>query len=583
MTRQLTAHLQGYKRWIALCILLTALEVLCELIIPLLMAEIVDVGIPSGNLRYMAMIGAVMVGVAILAILLGVVNARFTSNVSQGCTASLRNALFSHVQTFSFSTIDRFSSASLITRMTSDITVLQNTLMMMLRMLTRAPIMLISAFVIAAGINFSLSLIIVVAIVLLLISTLVITHAVGKLFSEVQRRLDNLNGAVQENLIAIRVVKAFVREKVEREKFRQANDALTEASIHAGNIVSLTMPVMMLVLNVTTLAVIWFGGGFVGTGEMTTGQLMSFISYIMQILMSVMIFAMAFVVMTRARASVERIGEVLNAQPDITDPTAYDADNHRVTHGKVEFRHVSFRYASAGKQSRNALNDITFTANPGEFIGIIGGTGSGKTSLVNLIPRFYDVCDGEILIDGVDVREYKQNNLRNGIGMVMQKNNLFSGTIRDNLRWGKPDATDEEIIRAAKDAQAHTFISSFPDGYDTELGQGGVNVSGGQKQRLCIARAMLGQPPILILDDSTSAVDTDTEARIRASFHENFKDSTILIVAQRISSVKHADRILVLDDGQIAGMGTHEELLVSNAIYREICISQNELDEGGVA
>ena len=585
MIKKLSVHLGGYKKTILLCVFLVIGEVICELVIPLLMSRIVDVGIPAGDIGYMARVGAVMVGVAILAIVFGVLNARFSADASQGFGAGIRGELYNKAQEFSFSNIDRFSSASLVTRMTSDVTLLQNTLMMVLRMFIRAPIMLISAFVIAISINLQLSTVIIGAVVLLLAGTTLIVRVVGGLFSAVQKRLDALNGTVQENLIAIRVVKAFVREGHERLKFKKVNDALVNAAIKAGNITSLIMPIMMLVLNGTTLSVIWFGGRFVGEGVMSTGQLLSFISYIMQILMSIMMFAMIFVMITRARASAERVLEVIDTTPDILDGAAAGG-GHRVTRGEVEFRDVSFRYKHAGGNGNgngngnsvgeNVLNHISFTARPGEFVGIIGGTGSGKTSLVSLIPRFYDVTGGAILVDGTDVREYSQEALRDGIGMVMQKNNLFSGTIRDNLLWGNEQATQADIEKAARDAQAHGFIESFPHGYDTELGQGGVNVSGGQKQRLCIARAMMKNPPILILDDSTSAVDTATEARIRQSFHDNFKDSTVIIVAQRISSVREADKIIVLEGGEVSAVGTHDELVVQSEIYREICLSQNE-------
>lgn len=577
--------MKGYGRMVALCLLFTFCEVACELVIPLLMSRIVDVGIPAGDIGYMARIGALMVGVAIIAICMGVFNARFSAEASQGFSAALRKALYRTTHEFSFSNIDKFSSASLVTRMTSDVQLLQNTIMMSLRMLTRAPIMLVSALFVAISINARLSMVIIGAIVLLVILTAVIVGTVGKLFGAVQKRLDAVNGTVQENLVAIRVVKAFVREGHERLKFKKVNDALTAAAIRAGNIVSMIMPMMMLVLGGTTIAVIWFGGQFAG-GEMPTmgtGELMSFISYIMQILMSVMIFSMIFVMITRARASAERVSEVLTTAPDILDPQ--DDAGHRVTRGRVEFRDVCFRYKNGGNgnggeqpegEGENVLAGISFTAEPGEFVGIIGGTGSGKTSLVSLIPRFYDVTGGQVLVDGVDVRDYTQKVLRDSIGVVMQKNNLFSGTIKENLLWGNESAGMDEIAEAARDAQAYDFITAFPDGFDTELGQGGVNVSGGQKQRLCIARAMLKKPPILILDDSTSAVDTATEANIRRSFSESFKDSTVIIVAQRISSVKHADKIIVLDDGKISAIGTHEELLAANEVYREICHSQNE-------
>jgi len=582
MIKRLYTYVGDYKRNILYCLLLVLGEVVCELMLPLMMSRIVDVGIPSGNLRYMGALGAAMVLVALLAMALGVLNSKFSADVSQGFASNLREALYMKTESFSFSNIDRFSGASLVTRMTSDVTMLQMSLMMGLRILTRAPIMLVSALVIAVSINARLSMVIVGAILALAIGTALIVRVAGALFTALQKRLDALNGTVQENLIAIRVVKAFVREGYERLKFERVNDALTKTAMKAGAVTSLLMPMMMLVMGATTVSVIWFGGGFVGAGVMGTGELMSFISYIMQILMSVIMFSMIFVMMTRARACGERALEVLNTEPDILDKKQ-PGQGMRITKGEIEFRDVSFRYGG-DTEEQNVLRRISFVAKPGELIGIIGGTGSGKTSLVNLVPRFYDVTEGAVLVDGVDVREYSQHDLRDGIGMVMQKNNLFTGTINDNLLWGRADADDEAVEKAARAAQAHDFITSFPGGYKTELGQGGVNVSGGQKQRLCIARAMMKSPKILILDDSTSAVDTTTEAAIRRSFQEDFRDTTVLIVAQRISSVQEADKIIVMDDGAISGIGTHDELLAANDIYREIYSSQTESQmEGGVA
>jgi len=575
MIKRLYAYLEEYKRNIFYCVLLVIGEVLCELMLPLMMSRIVDKGIPSENLGYMALLGGLMAAVAVLAMALGVLNAKYSAEASQGFAASLRSALYHKIQTFSFANIDTFSGASLVTRMTSDITQLQNSLMMGLRILIRAPIMLVSAYIIAASINFRLSLVIVGAVFLLVIGTVSIIRVAGALFTAMQKRLDALNGTVQENLIAIRVVKAFVREGYERLKFQRVNDALVQASMKVGTITSFMMPMMMLIMGGTTVGVIWFGGGYVSAGAMGTGELMSFISYIMQILMSVMMFAMISVMITRARACGERALEVLDTVPTILDGEAIAP--RRVSRGKVEFRNVSFRYQG---DEQDVLSGISFTVQPGEVVGIIGGTGSGKTSLVSLIPRFYDVTEGEVLVDGVDVRAYRQKDLRDGIGMVMQKNNLFSGTIKENILWGKEDADMEEITRAARAAQAHSFVEGFPGGYETELGQGGVNVSGGQKQRLCIARAMMKNAPIMILDDSTSAVDTATEAKIRQSFREDYRDTTIFIVAQRITSVQDADKIIVLDGGEISGLGTHDELMKTNTIYQEICLSQSE---GGVA
>lgn len=573
MLKLVKLYLGRYRPYILLCVFLVLCEVLSELAIPLLMSRIVDKGIPEGDFGYIAANGGLMILLAVAAIFLGAANARFSSIVSQGFAANLRKATFDHTQTFSFSNIDKFSSASLVTRMTNDVTHIQISLMMSLRILTRAPIMLFSALFIAIGINARLSMVIVAAIFLLGISVTLLARTAGKLFAVTQQKLDSLNAAVQENIMAIRVVKAFVREEYEKKKFKKANDGLMEAAMNAGNLMAFVMPIMMLIMSATSLSVYWFGGRFVGEGIMTTGQLMSFISYIMQILMSVMMFAMILIMLTRARASATRILEVLETEADIRDMNVDQPLG--VKNGRVEFKSVSFRY-TGDSQEKNVLNDINLTIEPGEFIGVVGGTGSGKTSLVSLIPRFYDATEGQIFVDGVNVKDYSQHDLRQGIGMVMQKNNLFSGTIKGNILWGNKNASMEEVISAAKDAQAHNFIESFPKGYDAELGQGGVNVSGGQKQRLCIARAMLKKPPILILDDSTSAVDTATEAMIRKSFYDNFKDSTVIMVAQRISSVQNADRIVVLDDGRISGVGSHEELINTNEIYREIYSSQME-------
>jgi ATP-binding cassette subfamily B protein len=404
-----------------------------------------------------------------------------------------------------------------------------------------------------------------------------VLRSAERLFTAMQSKVDGVNGTVQENLVAIRVVKAYVREKYEKSKFKKSNDELTQAGINAGNLISAMMPLMMFVMNATMIATIWFGGRMVSAGDMGTGALMSFLSYLTEILMSVMIFSLIFVMFARAEACAKRVVEVLDTRVDIADkPIAPGEENvARVTKGAIEFRDVDFRYAS-GTKGQNVLSKINLKVEPGEFVAIIGGTGSGKTSLVNLIPRLYDVTGGQVLVDGVDVRDYRTEELRAGIGMVLQKNVLFSGSIKDNLLWGDAKATQDEVLAAAASAQADDFVKSFPEGYGTELGQGGVNVSGGQKQRLCIARAMLKKPAILILDDSTSAVDTATEARIREAFGRELKDTTVLMIAQRISSVREADRIVVLDDGKIAGVGSHEELLASNAIYREICNSQQE-------
>jgi len=570
-------HLGKYKKYLLYCFLLMTGDVICVMMMPMLMSKIVDIGVASKNMAYIWRVGIEMVAIALLAIAFGSLNSWFSAKASQGFAANIRKALFDKLQSFSFSNIDQFSAPSLVTRLTSDVTQLQNTLMMCLRMLLRAPLMLIASIFFAVSINARLSAIMLVAIPVLVLGIILVLRSAERLFTAMQAKIDGVNGTVQENLVAIRVVKAYVREKYEKLKFKKSNDELTEAGINAGNLISMMMPLMMFVMNATMIAAIWFGGRMVSAGNMGTGALMSFLSYLTEILMSVMIFSLIFVMFARAEACAKRVVEVLNTDVDIADKVLLpgQSDGAKVTRGEIEFRDVDFRYKTATK-GQNVLSKINLKVKPGEFVAIIGGTGSGKTSLVNLIPRLYDVTGGKILVDGVDVRDYKTDNLRAGIGMVLQKNVLFSGSIKDNLLWGDGNATKEEVQAAAASAQADDFVKSFPDGYQTELGQGGVNVSGGQKQRLCIARAMLKKPAILILDDSTSAVDTATESKIREAFGRELKDTTVIMIAQRISSVKEADRIVVLDDGKISGIGSHQELLASNEIYREICNAQQE-------
>ncbi len=573
MIKKLAPFIGQYKKYALFVPLLVFLDVLAELSMPLLMAKIIDVGIPSMDIGYIAKTGGYMVLLALAAIVFGVLFMYSAAVAAMGFGANLRNALFEKVQAFSFNNIDRFSTASLITRLTNDANNVQMTFMMMLRILMRAPMMLVVAFFLAYSINARLSLVLAVAIPILTVGVaFIMNSAVGR-FSVVQGKIDAINNVLQENLIGVRAVKSFVRQDFEIGKFKTANDGLTNAAIRAVSIVILNMPLMMLVMNGATLAVIWQGGRLVGSGEMGAGGLVSFISYIMQILMSVMMLSMIVVMSARAKASAERIIEVLDTELDIVDKP--QTTTPAVSSGKVEFREVSFKYDLSGS-GENVISGISFTAEPGQVIGIVGGTGSGKTTLVNLIPRLYDATTGAVLVDGADVRDYPLETLRAQIGVVLQKNTLFSGTIRDNLRWGDPDATQAELEAACRAAQAHDFIMGFPDGYDTVLGQGGVNLSGGQKQRLSIARAMLKQPKILILDDSTSAVDSTTEAKIRQAFHEELRDTTVFIIAQRISSVHEADQILVIEDGRIAGQGTHAELLAGNRIYQEINASQQE-------
>ena len=568
-------HLQGYKKEAVKSPILIILEVICELLLPLVMAKIVDVAIPAGDAAYIFKLGAVMLLLAGAAMACGVLSAKYATFASQGFGGNLRQCLFDKVQEFSFADIDRFSSASLITRMTNDVNAMTMMLAMGLRMLVRAPVMLLVALAICLKLNARLAIILLVVIPVMVVVIAVLMKVCTKLFEVMQKKIDGLNNTLQENLVAIRVVKAFVREDHERKKFQTANDDLTQASLNVGMKIIAIMPIMMLAMNGATVAVLYFGGRMVMGAQFDLGSLQAFISYIIQILMSVMMVAMSLLQLSRAQACARRINEVLDTEPSIENKDEADQPALPAPKGKVEFRDVSFKYAASGTGD-DVLSHISFTANPGQFVAIVGGTGTGKSSLVNLIPRFYDVTGGAVLVDGVDVRDYPLEELRSRIGMVLQTNVLFTGTIRENLLWGKPDATEEELVQAAKDAQAYDFIMSFPEGFDTVLDQGGVNVSGGQKQRLCIARAMLRKPAILILDDSTSAVDSATEAAIRASFAQNLKDTTVIIIAQRISSVQYADQILILDDDHIAGQGTHAELLASNAIYQEIYQSQQE-------
>ena len=573
MIKKLAPFVGQYKKYAYFVPLLVFLDVLAELSMPLLMANIIDVGITTKDVGYIAKTGGYMIGLALAAILLGVGFMRFGAIASMGFGANLRNALFEKVQAFSFKNIDRFSTASLITRLTNDVNNVQMTFMMMLRLLLRAPMMLVVAFILAYSINAQLSLILAVAIPILTVGVTLIMNTAVRRFAIMQEKIDAINNVLQENLIGVRVVKSFVRQNFEVDKFKLANDGITNAAIRAVSIVILNMPLMMLVMNGATLMVIWQGGHMVAAGGLGAGELISFISYMMQILMSVMMLSMIVIMSARAKASAQRIIEVLDVELDIVDKPQTISPG--LSAGQVEFQNVSFKYDLSGS-GENVLTGISFTAQPGQVIGIVGGTGTGKTTLVNLIPRLYDATEGAVLVDGIDVRDYPLETLREQIGVALQQNTLFSGTIRDNLLWGAPDATQAEVEAACRAAQAHEFIMDFPDGYDTILGQGGVNLSGGQKQRLSIARAMLKKPRILILDDSTSAVDSSTESRIRQAFYQDLQDTTVFIIAQRISSVQEADQILVIEDGRLAGQGTHAELLAGNRIYQEINASQQE-------
>ena len=576
MLSKLFKYIRGYEKAAILAPLLVIVEVVCELILPKLMSGVIDTGIEGdGGFSYILKVGAVMLGLAVCSMLAGAASVKFAARSSQGFGANLRKAMFDRVQEFSFADIDRFSSASLITRLTNDVNNIQSMVNMGLRILIRAPFMLIAALAVCLSINGKLTLILICVVPVMVLAVGLLMKACRKLFELFQKKIDGLNDSVQENLVAIRVVKAFVREDYEKKKFKKSSDELRDAAINAVTRVVFMQPIMMVAFNVSIVLSLWIGGKFVVGGSLLTGELYSFISYIMNFLMSVMMLAFTLLQLTRARACAERINEVLDTVPDIRDGENAAQTALPAPRGSVEFRDVSFRYVATGTGD-DVLSHIDLKLEPGEFVAIVGGTGVGKSSLVNLIPRFYDVTGGAVYVDGVDVRDYPVEALRERIGMVLQNNVLFSGTIRENLLWGDPNATEEDMIQAAKNAQAYDFIMSFPDGFDTYIDQGGVNVSGGQKQRLCIARAMLRHPSILILDDSTSAVDSATEAAIRESFSKNLKGTTVIIIAQRISSVRHADRIVILDDDHIAGLGTHDELLATNAIYQEIYNSQQE-------
>jgi len=557
-------------------------EVVGEVLLPKLMSLIINNGIATRDVAYITKMGILMLIVVALMAFGGIMGAYFASKASISFASDLRSDVFAKVQQFSFRNIDDFSTGSLVTRLTNDITQIQGVVMMCLRMALRSPGMFIGALIMAFSINKKLALIILVVIPVLAIAIGTIMKLAFPRFEIMQKKLDALNSGIQETLTNVRVVKSFVREDHEIKKFAVLNKDLKDTSLGAMKIVICNMPVMTLAMNITTMAVVWYGGNLIIGGEMPVGDLTAFISYITQILMSLMMLSMIFLNASRAGVSLKRINEVLDTEVDLNDDHASQKEK-KVKAGRVEFRDVSFAYAGEHGVGETVLEHVTFTAEPGQTIGIIGSTGSGKTSLVQLIPRLYDVTEGQVLVDGVDVREYSLKNLRNGVGMVLQKNVLFSGSIEENLKWGNEDATIEEVKAAAESAQADGFVSAMTLGYDTALDQGGTNVSGGQKQRLCIARALLKKPKILILDDSTSAVDTATEARIRECFANELKDTTKLIIAQRITSVQEADLILVLDDGKVIGMGTHEELVKTCEAYEEIYTTQMGSQMGSAA
>ena len=572
MLKKLGPYARPYSKWIAVGVLCSAAEAIFELLIPLVMADIVNIGIGTANQNYILQKGLLMMGMAVISLCFGLGAAASSSVAGQGFGAELRRAEYEHIQDFAFSNIEKFSTASLVTRLTNDVNNMQMTLMMGMRLLVRAPVMLVAALVLSIRLSRDLSNVFLVVIPLLLIVIVLILTKAGPLFRSLQERTDALNLVVQENLTGIRVVKSFVREDYEEEKFAKRNGDLKESSMRAFGMVVINMPVMMLVVYSTIIAVMWFGGKMVYAGTLPVGDLTAFFTYITQILMSLMMVSMMFMMMTRSIACAKRIVEVLEERPAITDDSA-KADA-AVKDGSIDFDHVSFKYNDQSPEW--ILKDVNLHIPSGATVGILGGTGSAKSSLVQLIPRLYDVTEGSVKVGGVDVRRYDVEALRENVAMVLQKNVLFSGTIKENLRWGNPDATDEEMQRVCRLAHADEFIQTFPEGYDTYIEQGGTNVSGGQKQRLCIARALLKKPKILILDDSTSAVDTHTDACIRQALRDEIPNTTKLIIAQRVTSLMDADQIIVLDEGRIDGIGTHAELLETNAIYREVYESQQK-------
>ena len=568
--KKVLQQLGRYRKDTILCIIMAALEILMEILMPFITALIIDQGLEAANLNLVYRYGILMVVMALLSLVFGSLAGKCAASASAGLSANLRQAIYNNIQTFSFSNIDKFSVPGLVTRMTTDITNVQNAFMMVIRIAVRAPLMLIFSYIMCLIISPRMSLMFLIAVAFLIVVLGAIMVVTLKIFGQVFRKYDDLNASVQENVSAIRVVKAFVREDYENRKFSKASANLYKLFVKAEGLLAFNSPAMMLAVYFCIITASWLGAQFIVDGTLSTGDLTSLFSYIMSLLMSLMMLSMVVVVIiSMSMASIRRISEVLSETPDLKDP---ENPVTQVADGSIDFDHVSFSYKHGS--GKNALSDIDLHIASGETIGVIGGTGSGKSSLVNLICRLYDVSEGSVKVGGLDVRQYDMEALRNQVSVVLQKNTLFSGTILDNLRWGNPDATEEECIQACRAACADEFIERFPDSYQTRIERGGANVSGGQKQRLCIARALLKHPKVLILDDSTSAVDTATDAKIRAAFARQIPGTTKIIIAQRVSSVEHADRILVLDEGRIDGFDTHENLLKTNAIYREIYESQ---------
>ena len=582
MLKTLGAQIKEFKKDSLITPIFMVLEVIMETIIPLMMASIVDDGVEAGDIHHIYMMGGLMVVVACFSLFCGIMGGKYGARASTGFARNLRKAMYENIQTFSFSNIDKFSTAGLVTRLTTDVTNMQMAYQMLLRMCFRAPFSIICAMIMAFFINARLACIYLIAVIVLGAILAFITVRAHHYFMQVFPKYDDLNASVQENVSAIRVVKAYVREDYEKKKFTTASQNIYKMFVKAESIIATNNPVLMLTVYACIIAISWLGAKMIVVNTLTTGELMSMLTYCMNIMMNLMMLSMVFVMMTMSMASAERICDVLNEKSDIVNPEAPD---YEVPDGSIDFNHVTFRYNA--NSDTPILDDINLSIHSGETIGIIGGTGSSKTSLVNLISRLYDVSDGSVCVGGKDVRSYDLDTLRNEVSVVLQNNVLFSGTIYENLRWGDKNATDEECKHACRLACADEFIERFPDGYNTYIEQGGTNVSGGQKQRLCIARALLKKPKILILDDSTSAVDTATDAKIRRAFAEEIPHTTKLIIAQRISSVQNADRIIVLNNGVVNGFGTHEELLATNEIYRDVYESQTsgsgDFDEGGAA
>ena len=569
MIKTLLKSVREYKRDSILAPIFVTLEVIMEVVIPLLMAMLIDKGIDAGNMNYILKIGIALAISCVISLVFGALSGKFAASASAGIAKNLRKDMFYNVQNFSFSNIDKFSASSIVTRLTTDITNVQNAYQMIVRIAVRGPIMIIFSLIMAFGINHKLSLVFLLAIPVLGGGLyFIMTHA-HPIFERVFKIYDKLNNVVQENLRGIRVVKSFVREDYEEKKFKNVSEDIYDDFVKAEKLLAFNAPLMQFAAYGCMLFISWFGAKLIVASTMTTGELTSLIAYTMQILMSLMMLSMVFVMITMARASSERIVEILDEKSDLTNP---ENPVYEIKNGDISFRNVNFGYSK--KKRKLCLKSINLDIKSGETVGIIGGTGSSKSSLVQLIPRLYDTTDGEVIVGDRNVKEYDIESLRDEVAMVLQKNVLFSGTIKENLRWGNDHATDEEIERVCKLAQADEFIQTFPDKYDTYIEQGGSNVSGGQKQRLCIARALLKKPKILILDDSTSAVDTKTDASIRRAFREEIPNTTKIIIAQRISSVEDADKIIVMDNGEINGIGTHEELLKNNEIYREVYNSQ---------